>query len=101
MSSRSLLLVLLVLACLQSFTTAQNENGPTQCCFRFLTRPIPVRVITAYKVTDLHCTKPGVIFTLQDGRLVCADPGFKWVKNHMKKIDQRRFNSLNDAEGSA
>ncbi|KAK2860028.1 hypothetical protein Q7C36_004194 [Tachysurus vachellii] len=99
MSSRSLLLVLLVLACLQSFTTAQNVDGPDQCCFSFLTRQIPVRVITDYEVTDILCTKPGVIFTLQDGRHVCADPQDKWVKNNMKKLDQCLFNSLNNTEG--
>ncbi|XP_027013105.2 C-C motif chemokine 3-like [Tachysurus fulvidraco] len=95
MSSRSLLLVLLVLACLQSFTKANDPVGLDQCCFSFLTRPIPVRVITAYAVTDFRCTKPGVIFTLQDGRHFCADPSFKWVKHHMDKIEERLFNSLN------
>ncbi|KAK2860019.1 hypothetical protein Q7C36_004185 [Tachysurus vachellii] len=81
MISRSLLLVLLVLACLQSFTTAQNGNVPEeyQCCFRFQIQPIPVRVIKEYEVTDIRCTKPGVIFTLQNGRHVCADPSFKWM----------------------
>ncbi|XP_047665952.1 C-C motif chemokine 4 homolog [Tachysurus fulvidraco] len=101
MISHSLLLVLLVLACLQSFTTANNGNEVDQCCFRFQIRPIPVRVITAYAVTDFRCTKPGVIFTLQDGRHVCADPKYKWVKHHMDKIDQRLFTSLNNTEGSA
>ncbi|XP_047665923.1 C-C motif chemokine 3-like [Tachysurus fulvidraco] len=97
MSSHSLLLVLLVLACLQSFTMAQNGNEPEEyhCCTSFLIQPIPVRVITAYAVTELQCTKPGVIFTLQDGRHVCADPSFKWVKIHMDRIEERLFNSLN------
>ncbi|KAK3545838.1 hypothetical protein QTP70_015761, partial [Hemibagrus guttatus] len=70
-------------------------NEPVQCCFRFQTRPIPVRVITAYKVTSLRCTKPGVIFNLQSGGEMCADPGSNWVKNHMDKINQRLSNSLN------
>ncbi|XP_060731313.1 C-C motif chemokine 3-like [Tachysurus vachellii] len=95
MISRFLLLVLLVLTCLQSFIVADNGEGPAQCCFSFLTQPISVRVITAYEVTELQCSKPGVIFTLQDGRHVCADTGIKWVKNHMNRIDQRLFNSLN------
>ncbi|KAK2860026.1 hypothetical protein Q7C36_004192 [Tachysurus vachellii] len=98
MISRFLLLVLLVLACLQSFTTAIFVDGPDDCCYRFLTRPIPVRVITDYKVTDIWCTNPGVIFTLQDGRHVCADTGIKWVKNLMNRIDKRLFNSLNKPE---
>ncbi|XP_060731320.1 uncharacterized protein LOC132849131 [Tachysurus vachellii] len=98
MISRSLLLVLLVLACLQSFTTANNGNGPDQCCTKIVTRPIPIRVITDYEVTERQCTKPGVIFTIQNGRLVCADTGIKWVKNHMNRIDQRLFNSLSNTE---
>ncbi|XP_047665961.1 C-C motif chemokine 3-like [Tachysurus fulvidraco] len=81
--------LLLVLTCLQSFTRAQNADGPDQCCTKFLTQPLPVSIITACKVTELQCAKPGVIFTLQDGRHVCADPSFKWVKHHMYRIDQR------------
>ncbi|KAK3545973.1 hypothetical protein QTP70_017698 [Hemibagrus guttatus] len=77
-----------------------DENGPDPCCVRFQTGPIPVRVITVYKVTDLRCPKPGVIFTLQSGRELCADPGFNWVKNHMDTIDQLLFKSLNKPTGS-
>ncbi|KAK2860025.1 hypothetical protein Q7C36_004191 [Tachysurus vachellii] len=98
MISRFLLLVLLVLTCLQSFIAADNVDGPDLCCFSFQTQPIPVRVITDYKVTERQCTKPGVIFTQQNGRLVCADTGFKWVKNHMNRIDQRLFNSLKNTD---
>ncbi|KAK3567965.1 hypothetical protein QTP86_027387 [Hemibagrus guttatus] len=78
-----------------------DANGPDQCCFRFQTGPIPVRVITAYKVTGRQCAKPGVIFTLLNGRELCADPGFNWVKNHMDKIDQRLFKSLNKTQTTA
>ncbi|XP_053089578.1 C-C motif chemokine 3-like isoform X2 [Pangasianodon hypophthalmus] len=89
MFSHSLLLVLLVLTCIQSFTTAQNTNGPTQCCFRYQSSQIPVKVIIGYEETDHQCTKPGVIFILKSGRGVCADPEVKWVQKHMKTIDQR------------
>ncbi|XP_047665967.1 uncharacterized protein LOC113649501, partial [Tachysurus fulvidraco] len=80
---------------LQSFTKVLDAIGPDDCCFRFQTRPIPVRVITEYGVTNIRCAKPGVFFTLQNGRQLCADPSFKWVKYNMKRIDQRLFNSLN------
>ncbi|XP_017328325.1 C-C motif chemokine 3 isoform X2 [Ictalurus punctatus] len=95
MFSRSLLLVLLGLACLQSFTTAQNGNGPARCCFSFQKpeNKIPIRVITAYEVTDLQCAKPGVIFTVKEGRKVCADPDVKWVQNLIKKIDKQMYES--------
>ncbi|XP_017328326.1 C-C motif chemokine 3 [Ictalurus punctatus] len=88
MSSRCLLLVLLGLACLQSFTMAEHENGPDRCCFSFQTHQIPVRLITAYEKTERPCQKPGVIFTLKSGRQVCADPSVEWVQKHMKTVDQ-------------
>ncbi|KAG7330626.1 hypothetical protein KOW79_006848 [Hemibagrus wyckioides] len=88
MFSRSVLLVLLVLACLQSFTMAQN-NGPKKCCFSYQTRPIPIKYIAGYEETEFQCSKPGVIFTLNDSRQVCADPRVDWVKSNMNIIDQR------------
>ncbi|KAI5101589.1 C-C motif chemokine 3-like [Silurus meridionalis] len=100
MISRGLLLVLLVLTCLQSFTMAQSVNVPDSCCFSYHRTPIPIRVITGYKVTDHQCTKPAVIstlmyifslicsFTLKDNLQVCVDPEHEWVQNHMKKIDE-------------
>nr|AAT52142.1 CC chemokine SCYA108 [Ictalurus furcatus] len=91
MSSGSLLLVLLVLGCLQSFTEAQRANEPEPCCFNFQTIKIPLRLIKEYKETRTDCTKAGIKFTLNNGRSVCADPGDLWVKNHMKKIDLRFF----------
>ncbi|KAG7330627.1 hypothetical protein KOW79_006849 [Hemibagrus wyckioides] len=84
MFSRSLLLVLLVLVCLQSFTTAQNANGP-QCCFSFQKKTIPVSLITAYEETDIWCSKHGVIFTLKNGGQRCGDPSVEWVKDRMDK----------------
>nr|ABA54970.1 CC chemokine SCYA124 [Ictalurus punctatus] len=93
MFARSLLLVLLGLACLQSFTTANNENEPDECCFKYQTNRIPVKVITAYEETDHRCQKPGVIFTVKEGRKVCADPDVKWVQNLIKKIDKQMYES--------
>ncbi|KAI5101590.1 hypothetical protein C0J45_8793 [Silurus meridionalis] len=42
-----------------------NVNVPETCCFCYHNNPIPIRVITGYKVTDRHCSKPAVIFTLK------------------------------------
>ncbi|KAI5626463.1 hypothetical protein C0J50_13752 [Silurus asotus] len=94
MVSRSLLLVLLVLACLESFTSAQNENGPSQCCFNFNEHLIPVKLITGYKVTERRCAKPGVIFIMKSSRKVCADPDADWVQKHMKTIEENQYKNL-------
>ncbi|XP_053537714.1 C-C motif chemokine 3-like [Ictalurus punctatus] len=100
MSSGSLLLVLLVLGCLQSFTEANNAKTPESCCFKFQTNKIPLRVIKGYKETRLDCTKAGIVFILNNGRRVCADPGDLWVKNHMKNIDLRFFSELIQPQSS-
>ncbi|KAF4088706.1 hypothetical protein AMELA_G00057610 [Ameiurus melas] len=91
MSSGSLLLVLLVLGCLQSFTEAQRANEPKSCCFEFLMHKIPLRLIKGYEQTRVNCTKAGIILILNNGRRMCAKPGDQWVKEHMKKIDLRSF----------
>ncbi|XP_026990061.1 C-C motif chemokine 3-like [Tachysurus fulvidraco] len=89
MISRALLLVLLVLACLQSFTMAQNANGPKKCCFTYQTNRVPVKYIERYEITEALCSKPGIIFIMKDSRLVCADPHVDWVKSNMNKLDQQ------------
>ncbi|KAG7330623.1 hypothetical protein KOW79_006845 [Hemibagrus wyckioides] len=91
MFSRCVLLGLLVLACLQCFTTAQSANTPSSCCFRFQTQPVPIRHIAAYAVTELQCTKSGIIFSFFNGRRVCANPSLAWVKRTMKKIERRLY----------
>ncbi|KAF7706818.1 hypothetical protein HF521_020072 [Silurus meridionalis] len=78
----------------QSFATANNSVEPETCCFSYYESPIPIRVITGYKVTDRQCTKPAVIFTLKNSRRVCVDPEVKWVQNHMKRIDQNLYKKL-------
>ncbi|XP_060771997.1 C-C motif chemokine 4 homolog [Neoarius graeffei] len=89
MFSRSLLLVLLVLVCLQSFTSAGGAYEPGQCCFSYFKKRIPANIITAYKETHIKCTDPGIIFTLNNGKKTCAHPEDEWVKNNMKLIDER------------
>ncbi|XP_053537708.1 C-C motif chemokine 18 [Ictalurus punctatus] len=99
MFCRSLLLVLLVLVCLQSITTFLNANGLDRCCSRYQTHPIPVRCITAYEETDHHCPKPGVIFTVQHGHPVCANPTDRWVQKVIDEIDSHSFTSWVKPEG--
>nr|AAT52138.1 CC chemokine SCYA104 [Ictalurus furcatus] len=80
MFSRSLLLVLLGLSCLQSFTMAQNANGASFCCFEFHKRPLPAANVVSYEETRFECSVPGVILTTKKGYRICADPEEDWVK---------------------
>ncbi|KAF5880120.1 C-C motif chemokine 3-like, partial [Clarias magur] len=65
--------------------------GPKTCCVRFQRNKIPVRLITAYTETWQVCINPGIIFIMESGRRICADPRDQWVKQHMNKIDQRHY----------
>ncbi|KAF4088683.1 hypothetical protein AMELA_G00057460 [Ameiurus melas] len=80
MFSRPLLLVLLGLSCLQSFTMASNANGASLCCFEFHKRPLPAANIVSYEETRSDCSVPGVILTTKKGYCICADPEEDWVK---------------------
>ncbi|XP_062849529.1 C-C motif chemokine 3-like [Trichomycterus rosablanca] len=91
-TSGSLLLVLLVLGCLQSYTDANmGAKTPQECCFDFYKKAIPATYITEYEVTRDDCTKSGVIFITRKKARVCADPGFRWVKRAIEVLDKRMY----------
>ncbi|XP_053366615.1 C-C motif chemokine 3-like [Clarias gariepinus] len=100
MSSHSLLMVLLVLTCLQSFTTTQAAKEPDLCCFTFQKRKVPVQFITKYKETHRACYHPGIVFIMKSGRRVCADPRDQWVKEHKENIDRRLYGGPNQTQAS-
>ncbi|KAF5890267.1 C-C motif chemokine 4, partial [Clarias magur] len=62
-----------------------------KCCSTFWRSEIPIDLIEYYKETEVSRTCPqlGVIFTLNRGRRVCADPKDSWVKDHMSELDWR------------
>ncbi|XP_060771963.1 C-C motif chemokine 4-like [Neoarius graeffei] len=87
---RSLLLGLLVLTCLQSFTKATNANVEKKCCVSYQKSRIPVNLITAYEETDIWCAHPGVILTLKTGKVACANPEDEWVQRVMKTNELKK-----------
>ncbi|XP_053089749.1 C-C motif chemokine 4-like [Pangasianodon hypophthalmus] len=84
MFSHSLLLVLLGLSCLQSFTMANSANGAGLCCFEFHKRPLPASNVVSYQETRSDCTLPGVILMTKRGFRICADPEVDWVQQVIK-----------------
>ncbi|XP_030635003.1 C-C motif chemokine 36.1 [Chanos chanos] len=89
LSHLSLLLGFLLTSCLLSSTIANYANQPAECCFKFYEKRIPVNALKSYEDTRSDCPRAGVIFVTQKNFRICADPGFKWVKWTMKKIDER------------
>ncbi|KAF5890269.1 C-C motif chemokine 3-like, partial [Clarias magur] len=68
--------------------------APVRCCSTFLRHKIPLRYITEYREDRRDCFKPAIIFTLKNGRHVCADPRVQWVKKHMDTIEKRLHTTL-------
>ncbi|KAF7706831.1 hypothetical protein HF521_020085 [Silurus meridionalis] len=88
MFCRSLLLVILGLSCLQSFTMAENANGAGLCCFEFHKIPVPPTNVINVEQTRFDCTLPGVILETKKEHRICADPEKDWVKEILKKTKQ-------------
>ncbi|XP_016386178.1 C-C motif chemokine 3-like [Sinocyclocheilus rhinocerous] len=80
---------LLAVALLQSSVTGNNANLPSECCFNYRGRKIPIAKIDSYIETRVECVKPGVIFVTKKGYRICADPQLSWVKSAMKAFDDR------------
>ncbi|NXQ26189.1 CCL5 protein, partial [Alaudala cheleensis] len=58
-----------------------------QCCFSYISRPIPRRMIqSAYKTTS-SCPMQAVILVTRRGRKVCADPEAHWVQKHLEHLE--------------
>ncbi|XP_027752122.1 C-C motif chemokine 3-like 1 [Empidonax traillii] len=64
-----------------------NHFGP--CCPKFVTGPLPLRLVRSYERTSSYCSQPAVIFTTIRGRLVCASLDEKWVQDMVIQLDKK------------
>nr|XP_020740868.1 C-C motif chemokine 3-like [Odocoileus virginianus texanus] len=60
---------------------------PTDCCFSFVSRQIPRKLVDDYYETSSQCSQPGVIFKTKRGRQVCADPSEDWVQEYITDLE--------------
>ncbi|XP_055983602.1 uncharacterized protein LOC130035745 isoform X1 [Sorex fumeus] len=72
--------------------SSQHKQGgpyqPTDCCLKFATRVLPLRLIDSYYKTSSQCSRPGIIFITKRGYLICANPSDRWVQNHIKNLQE-------------
>ncbi|NWU49386.1 CCL3 protein, partial [Dromas ardeola] len=74
--------LLLVATC--SPAEAQLDTIPTTCCFSYMHRPMPHRIIASTYATSSRCPLPAVILVTKKGMKVCTDPQAPWVQKHLK-----------------
>ncbi|XP_055983603.1 uncharacterized protein LOC130035745 isoform X2 [Sorex fumeus] len=73
---------------LYTFTQPGGPYQPTDCCLKFATRVLPLRLIDSYYKTSSQCSRPGIIFITKRGYLICANPSDRWVQNHIKNLQE-------------
>ncbi|RXN17324.1 C-C motif chemokine 8-like protein [Labeo rohita] len=66
-----------------------DSNLPSESCFNYFGRKIPIAKIDSYIETGVECSKPGIIFVTKKGYRTCVDPQLSWVGNALKVIDDR------------
>ncbi|NWS21737.1 CCL3 protein, partial [Pachyramphus minor] len=59
----------------------------TSCCFNYLSRAVPHRMITSAYRTSNICPQPAVILVTRKGRMLCADPETRWVQQYLKDLE--------------
>ncbi|KAF4012067.1 hypothetical protein G4228_004073 [Cervus hanglu yarkandensis] len=83
------LAVLLLTTALSAHTCSASLGSitPTDCCFSFVSRQIPRKLVDDYYETSSQCSQPGVIFKTKRGRQVCADPSEDWVQEYITDLE--------------
>ncbi|XP_030629315.1 C-C motif chemokine 2 [Chanos chanos] len=68
--------------------TTLTETSAVKCCTKYSDAALPVVRLRDYRVQDLTglCHIEAVIFSTVRGRLICANPEEKWVKDGIKYI---------------
>ncbi|KFO13042.1 C-C motif chemokine 3, partial [Balearica regulorum gibbericeps] len=77
-------LATLLLVAICSSAEASLSIVSTNCCFSYLSRPIPRRLIASTYRTSSKCSLPAVVLVTKKGTKLCADPQEPWVQNHLK-----------------
>ncbi|CAK7291139.1 C-C motif chemokine 14 [Vulpes lagopus] len=83
------LFLLIIITCTLESKTELSSRGPyhpAECCFRYITQPIPRHRITDYFETSSQCSRAGIIFITKKGHSICANPSDDWVQDYIKDL---------------
>uniref|UniRef100_W5MIT7 C-C motif chemokine n=1 Tax=Lepisosteus oculatus TaxID=7918 RepID=W5MIT7_LEPOC len=71
------------------------SNGPSAtCCLTTSNTKLRPQRIKNYSIQNgTVCPVNAVVFYTVKGKRVCSDPGLKWVKKAMEKLDQNKGSS--------
>ncbi|NWY24725.1 CCL5 protein, partial [Pheucticus melanocephalus] len=74
-----------------SSAASPRQTKAITCCFSYISRPIPCRMISSAYVTSSFCAQPAVILATRNGRNLCADPRARWVQECLKDLEPQKY----------
>ncbi|XP_004594056.2 C-C motif chemokine 1 [Ochotona princeps] len=78
--------LLLAAVWLQEVDGRSMHVSSSNCCFSFVERKIPLKMIHCYRKTSSTCPYDAFIFKMKGGRESCALNTEGWVQGYLKKI---------------
>ncbi|KAM5216239.1 C-C motif chemokine 4-like [Hipposideros larvatus] len=81
------LLVLVAAFCSPALSAPMGSDPPTACCFTYVLRKVPRKILTDYYETSSLCSQPGVVFLTKRGRQICANPSEPWVQEYVDDLE--------------
>ncbi|EGV94381.1 C-C motif chemokine 1 [Cricetulus griseus] len=81
------LMCLLLAAMWPQDVDSKSMHVPSsRCCFRFLKKMPPQKLIQCYREISSSCSHPAVVFRLKKGLESCALTTTTWVQDYLKKV---------------
>ncbi|XP_051013761.1 C-C motif chemokine 12-like [Acomys russatus] len=69
---------------------SDSVSIPVTCCYDVAHQKVHVRRLKSYRrITSTQCPREAVIFRTILDKDICADPKMKWVKDAIKRLDQK------------
>ncbi|KAM9001387.1 C-C motif chemokine 3 [Sarcophilus harrisii] len=81
-------LSILLLSTSGLFWGSTADTSQIICCFNYIQRMIPRKVVADYAHTSQLCSSPAIIFITKRGLKVCANPQDKWVQEYVTDLSR-------------
>nr|XP_027779625.1 C-C motif chemokine 3-like [Marmota flaviventris] len=82
-----LVAALFVLLCTSTLCAEDRSQEPSSCCFAYISRKIPRKLVVFYYETSSACSSPSIIFVTKKGLQVCAHPNEAWVQEYIRDLE--------------
>ncbi|NXO66399.1 CCL5 protein, partial [Phainopepla nitens] len=64
-----------------------NGTKPRVCCFSYISRPMPRKMISSAYRTSTSCQMEAVVLVTRNGKEVCANPKARWLQAYLEDLE--------------